>query len=592
MYMTEDTSTYSEILESGRFQTAWYLEQYKDVAASGQDPLEHFLSYGVAEGRDPGPDFSTSGYLSRYQDVAEAGINPLLHYIRYGRQEGRLTTPCLDPDSIKRSYSTFSEYLVHSMVSPIVEAPFGTVDLAIFRLMDHVARWLCRKQGACDKTPLVSVIMPMRDRASVVGDAVRSVLEQSYEKFELLVVDDGSQDDSASVVRTFGDSRIRVMESYKSTGVSATRNRGLEVARGELIAYLDSDNSWREDYLSAMVGAFQSLPDADAAYSGQYLYRGCESEPFAVRFGSYNPSLLRNHNYIDLNCFVHRRDVLESAGGGFCESLRRWVDWELILRISRQCKVYSVPILQSNYYIERVDNTISDTEALEPARKAIMGKWGYDDLEGSHQPQEILTERVDIIVPVDSSAPEDLNDIFEFELEGVQTYFTDAAGKYFKGGRPADSISDILILNRQAILRSDALQGMQKTAYQDDAIGMVVPQFILPGGDPGINIHVPSAFNDAPCDIALSNHYKNIENPPLFHAGGQVELNFTPFFCVYIKRKVWDLCDGLTALQRGDDQSCRVLCEFVRHVLDKKIIYTPDAVVLHLDEPGSNRRCL
>ena len=189
-------------------------------------------------------------------------------------------------------------------------------------------------------------------------------------------MDDGSRDDSVSVVKSFNDPRIRLLENSDSVGVSAARNRGLAAARGDLIAYLDSDNTWRPDYLRAMAGFFQIRPDADAAYSGQYLYRGCESEPFAVRFGCYNPALLRNRNYIDLNCFVHRRDVLDVIGGGFCEELKRWVDWELILRISRAGKIYSVPILQSNYFLDKAENTITATEEMQPARDYILGKNG------------------------------------------------------------------------------------------------------------------------------------------------------------------------------------------------------------------------
>jgi hypothetical protein len=71
------------------FDAAWYLRTYPDVAAAGADPVEHYLAFGAAEGRDPGPEFDTDAYLRANPDVAEAGVNPLLHYIDFGRQEGR-----------------------------------------------------------------------------------------------------------------------------------------------------------------------------------------------------------------------------------------------------------------------------------------------------------------------------------------------------------------------------------------------------------------------------------------------------------------------------------------------------------------------
>lgn len=74
---------------SGLFDRAWYLAQYPDVAASGLDPVEHYVGFGAAEGRDPGPGFSTAAYLSHNADVREAGLNPLAHFALHGRQEGR-----------------------------------------------------------------------------------------------------------------------------------------------------------------------------------------------------------------------------------------------------------------------------------------------------------------------------------------------------------------------------------------------------------------------------------------------------------------------------------------------------------------------
>lgn len=610
--MKKSNSDYIEISQSGLFSANWYLDQYRDVATAGQDPLEHYLLYGVSEGRDPGPAFSTSGYLSRYHDVANAGVNPLLHYIRYGKNEGRLAQPHLDPKAIKRSYRNFTEYLIHSMLDPLVKAPFGLVDLDSFNFMDQTAHWLCSKRKTCDEQPLVSVIMPMRDRANVIGDAVRSVLAQSYVNFELIVIDDGSQDNSVLEVGNFADTRVRLQINNMATGVSAARNRGLRMARGEFIAYLDSDNTWRPDYLSAMVGAFLLRSDADAVYSGQYLYRGCDDEPFAVRFGSYNQSLLRNHNYIDLNCFIHRRDILRTIGGGFCEKIKRWVDWELILRIAQVGKIYSIPILQSNYFLEKTENTITLTEELEPARHYIMNKVGSDCqslplgcevqlikkvtvLIVAHSDQQKLgeciealekqahTPPVQVLVVANTSNHASESGLQDQEKAKINTIVSNSACGLLhaidQAAHLADRDSDLLLLHPDAQLMQNTLPALQKAAYACDSIAIAVPQIILAKGDPTINTHVPYAFNDVDCDVTLSQHHNNIETLALFHGGGPIDLNFASLFCVYIKRDAWDVCGGFQTQQCKDYQPDRILCDFVRHILEKRIVYTPEAIV-------------
>jgi chromosome segregation ATPase/cephalosporin hydroxylase len=68
----------------------WYLEQYEDVARSGMSPAEHYIRYGAAEGRQPGPDFDTEWYVTNYPDVTESGVNPAVHYLKYGKKEGRM----------------------------------------------------------------------------------------------------------------------------------------------------------------------------------------------------------------------------------------------------------------------------------------------------------------------------------------------------------------------------------------------------------------------------------------------------------------------------------------------------------------------
>ena len=81
------------ILASGLFDEDWYRKQYSDVAEADMDPVEHYLTAGAEEGRDPGPKFNTVWYLMNYKDVVISGVNPLLHYIRFGYQEERVPYP-------------------------------------------------------------------------------------------------------------------------------------------------------------------------------------------------------------------------------------------------------------------------------------------------------------------------------------------------------------------------------------------------------------------------------------------------------------------------------------------------------------------
>ena len=363
-----------------------------------------------------------------------------------------------------------------------------------------------------------------------------------------------------------------------------------------------------------MVGVFQVRSDADAAYSGQYLYQGHENEPFAVRFGCYNPSLLRNHNYIDLNCFVHRRDILKKIGNGFCENIKRWVDWELILRIARVGKIYSVPILQSNYFIDKAENTITVTEELEPARRYIMDKLGYGSENWVRKSEHQLTKKVVVIVLVHGDlenidayigtlveqlrnplvqflvvgttlGPAVACSLYEGEGVEVQSIVIESDGNDFygiaQGMRTVDPDCDLMVLDSMAGCTASTLAILQKAAYACPSIGMTVPQIVLPGGEPTINLHVPYAFNDVPCDVALSNHHRNVEAVALLHDGGAIDLNYASLFCVYIKREVWDLCGGFDARQDNEELSDRNICDLVRHVLEKRIVYIPNAIVLH-----------
>lgn len=105
----------------------------------------------------------------------------------------------------------------------------------------------------------LSIIIPLYNKRNSLRSCIQSVLNQTYEKFELIIVDDGSTDGSEEIVQEFSDSRIR-FERKKNGGVSSARNRGVKLARNQWIAFLDADDIWAEWHLETIVRLFQSEP--------------------------------------------------------------------------------------------------------------------------------------------------------------------------------------------------------------------------------------------------------------------------------------------------------------------------------------------
>jgi len=175
--------------------------------------------------------------------------------------------------------------------------------------------------------PLVSVIIPTYKRAVLVQRAIESVLRQTYRNIEILVVDDESPDDTASVVKAIPDSRIKYIRHGKNKGLPAVRNTGIRAANGELIAFLDDDDEWREDKLDKQIRA---IKDCDAVLctglSNGYPQRVHRNQRISLddlRMGSFNPSALLAKAYV-------LRDVL------FDENLKQGEDWDAFIRIAQR----------------------------------------------------------------------------------------------------------------------------------------------------------------------------------------------------------------------------------------------------------------
>jgi len=121
-------------------------------------------------------------------------------------------------------------------------------------------------------SPFFSVVIPVYNRAAALGDAVRSVLAQSCQDFEIVVVDDGSKDDPERVVRAFADPRIR-FTAQENRGGGAARNAGIDLAQGRFVAFLDSDDVWLPQHLSTMRSLLEGTTDT-VGYARMVVDRG------------------------------------------------------------------------------------------------------------------------------------------------------------------------------------------------------------------------------------------------------------------------------------------------------------------------------
>lgn len=193
-----------------------------------------------------------------------------------------------------------------------------------------------------NKTPYISVVIPTHNRASMVFEAVESVFTQTFKDFELIVVDDGSTDDTASTLAKFGSSLRFFRQEHR--GVSAARNRGIVEARGELIAFLDSDDLWLPEKLSVQASYLRTFLQAALCHTEEiWLRRGRRVNPrrrHAKASGKAFTRLLRE-SLISPSAVVIRRSILEEAGG-FDESLPACEDYALWLKISRTHEIHLI----------------------------------------------------------------------------------------------------------------------------------------------------------------------------------------------------------------------------------------------------------
>jgi hypothetical protein len=223
--------------------------------------------------------------------------------------------------------------------------------------------------------PTVSVIVPAYNQARYLAAALDSALAQSYRDFELLVVDDGSTDETPALIASYGD-RLQAIRQ-PNQGLAPARNSGIAAARGRWLAFLDSDDRWRPDYLATMMAALAGAPEAVAAFSA-WRYIDASGQPMAqsvVPFGGDERRLadeLTWRNSLLPSAAVASRTAVERCGR-FDPELSACEDWDLWLRLQPLGRLLLVPAPLMEYRTHG-ENMSDDPLRIERERLKVCQK--------------------------------------------------------------------------------------------------------------------------------------------------------------------------------------------------------------------------
>ena len=232
---------------------------------------------------------------------------------------------------------------------------------------------------------MISVIIPLYNKEAGIATALRSVLSQTFQDFEVIIVDDGCTDSSVAVVETFNDQRIRLIRQ-QNAGVSAARNRGIEEAKGEYVTFLDADDEWMPDFLAEIRALQEAYPECKAQATN-YVFNS---------YGTKSPTILHKipfkgergvlSNYFEVASCSHppvwtsaaciERKLLQEIGGfpvgvKAGEDLLTWARIAVCTQWAYSCKAYSVFTIEGYTINERPKRIPANIDVVGNELKSI-----------------------------------------------------------------------------------------------------------------------------------------------------------------------------------------------------------------------------
>ncbi len=232
--------------------------------------------------------------------------------------------------------------------------------------------------------PKVSVIVPTKDRTLFLKKAIESLLEQTYENVEIIVVNDGGKTVLPVIDGYREEARIIYAEVVKTKGPAAARNCGLKKAGGKYIAYLDDDDVFYPDHIETLV-AYLEKSECKAAYSDAYcIHQEYENGEYVTKKKDlpysfdFDQDLILVKNLFPALCLIHEKSCLDEAGY-FDETLETHEDWDLWIRLSRKYKFAHVRKVTCEYTRRRDSTSLTGERKGDFLRtlRIIHGRYGH-----------------------------------------------------------------------------------------------------------------------------------------------------------------------------------------------------------------------